>query len=245
MKIRFGVCTYNRKELIEYTSKSLNLIEGIRDCSICIYDDCSDEYNETYLKYLYKNATKISINKENMGADVCTRNMYIDFLKSEDEWLFNADSDLIFDSEILLHIEETINYLKNNKINAIVSFFNTPSHIKINDYSDKYIEKNHVGAAGILLDRRAAGLIVRRVKEGSCFDWRFCKEWKKAGNIILCTKKSYVQHIGVWGHNSKFDNFDWGINFSVSNLVNAQAIEDVMEIVFTQRCVPREVDNNV
>ena len=60
IKLTIGVCTHNRKYIIDSTSKSLNEIKNIEKANLKIYDDCSDEYNIEYLKQLYPTAIKIN-----------------------------------------------------------------------------------------------------------------------------------------------------------------------------------------
>ena len=45
MKLLIGICTCNRKQIFEYTAKSLSEVKGIEKAKIVIYDDCSDEYD--------------------------------------------------------------------------------------------------------------------------------------------------------------------------------------------------------
>ena len=48
-KLMIGICTYNRKKLIEYTSRSLGEVVGIQNTCVRIFDDCSTEYDKKYL----------------------------------------------------------------------------------------------------------------------------------------------------------------------------------------------------
>lgn len=138
IKLTVGICTYNRKYIIENTSKSLNEINNIDKINMKVYDDCSDEYDIEYLKKLYPTAIKIDGSNKNLGADYNTKRMYQDFLESDDEYLFNADSDLIFNKNLLEVIENKIEILEKNNELVIFSVFNTPMHKIISDYDESF-----------------------------------------------------------------------------------------------------------
>ena len=101
MKITFGICTYNRKDILVKSAKSLNAISGIEKVNIRIYDDCSSEFDETELRALFPTAKSIIVRPENVGADMNTALMFEDFLTTEDEYLVVADADLIYRRDCL------------------------------------------------------------------------------------------------------------------------------------------------
>lgn len=232
-KMMIGVCTYNRKNIIEYTAKSFGDIEGIKEQYIKVYDDNSTEYDKEYLKSKYPMAEEVIVNKENLGANFNTRQMFIDFLNSDREYLFIADSDLVFNTDILTHIENGIEELEKKNELVIFSMFNTPSHDTIEEFSDRFVIKNEIGSAGTIISKEAVKKIIKNeYKEKVPFDRFYCNELKKEGAKIFCSKNSYVQHIGIIGQNSFFDCVDMGINFKIDTLDNAKAIVDIMQNTF-------------
>ena len=222
--ITFGICTYNRKDILEKSAKSLSLINNIDSVDIKIYDDCSTEFDEEYLKKLFPYAKKIVRQKKNAGADINTSLMYEDFLKSDSEWLFNADSDLIYRKDIIEHIE----YYK-DKCNGFMTFFNCINHKTVKK-SKNFIEKDSVGAAGCLLRRDIVELILDNIKyRNTGFDVRFSKLLLRKGYKLYSTENSYVQHIGVTGFNCRNIKFDYGQNFFCDSKENAAIIETIFE----------------
>lgn len=234
MKLTIGICTYNRKELIEKTAKSLYEIEGIENVNINVYDDCSTEYDINYLRKLYPTAKKISRNETNLGADFNTQKMYQDFLKSEDEYLFNADSDFIFNKNVLQVITNTIRILQENNKKVIFSVFNTLHHRTIEDFGQELIIKHSIGAGCAVLSRQVIELFINEIPkkytpEIPSIDHYFCHALRKNNDSIFCTKNSYVQHLGLVGQNSFGINFDWGENFIVDTELNSRTIIEVLQ----------------
>lgn len=224
LKITFGICTYNRKKIVENSAASLKNIIGIGDVNILICDDCSTEYDEVFLKSIFPDNARIIKQNVNTGADKNTSLMYEEFLKSNDEWLFNADSDLIYRSDII----ETIKYYK-DKSSGIVTFFNSITHNTIGD-NEYFLEKDSIGAAGCLLHRNIVKLILKNIQYRDFgFDVGFSKLLRKKGYKLFSTKESYVQHIGVSGFNSRDIVFDYGHNFHCDSVRTGQIIENTFE----------------
>ncbi len=225
MKITFGVCTYNRKEILMRSAKSLCAISGIEKANIRIYDDHSSELDRDLLLSYFPNAKSIVIRSQNVGADMNTSLMFDDFLKTGDDYLVIADADLIYRTDCLKIIEELI-----PETDGFFSLFNTPAHPTKKAISTTLVEKDYVGAAGCCIHRSLVYKIKQQVGDRkSFFDWRFCDCLRNNGIRILTAKDSIVQHIGGAGQNSKYVYFDYGMGFRCDSLENAQCIEDLFE----------------
>ena len=223
-KITFGICTYNRKKIVEKSAASLKKIKGIENIKIVVFDDCSDEYDVNFLRSIFPISAKIIRQEKNNGADKNTSIMYEYFLKSDDEWLFNADSDLIYRTDIL----DAIKYYM-NKSHGFMSFFNSINHRTIGR-NGCFVKKDSVGAAGCLLNRDVVKIILENIKYRNIgFDVGFSKLLRSKGYYLNTTEKSFVQHIGVSGYNSRDINFDYGENFWIQNMYNADSIEQTFE----------------
>ena len=233
INLTIGVCTHNRKYIIDSTSKSLNEIKNIEKANLKIYDDCSDEYNIEYLKQLYPTAIKINRNDKNLGADCNTKEMYKDFLESDDEYFFNADSDMIFNQNVLELIEKTIKDLEKNNELVVFTVFNTPTHNKIKDYNDTLCIKKEIGAAGTVFSKKAIQIFMNSTEQYSgrlSIDNYFCKILKDYK--IFCTNKSYAQHLGFVGQNSTITGIDYGKDFEIDTMTNAKSIIKIFEDTF-------------
>lgn len=222
--IIFGICTFNRKEILEKSARSLYEVKGIESVTIRVYDDCSTEYDLEYLRKIFPTADKIVRSRKNGGADINTSIMYEDFLGSDADWLFNADSDLIYRTDIVECINKTL-----NKCNGFMTVFNCINHKTIGEKGD-FLLKDSVGAAGCLLNREVVRLILSNIKyRKTGFDVGFSKLLRKKDYDLLSVKESLVQHIGVSGFNSRNINFDYGEAFICDSAINAEIIEDTFE----------------
>lgn len=234
MKLFIGVCTYNRKNIIEYTSKSLNEVNDINKSDIYIFDDFSTEYDVEYLKKLYPTAKKIKRTEKNLGADFNTKSMYEEFMRSDCEYLFNADSDLIFNSNVLKIIEKNIENLENANKEIMFSLINIPEHKVIKDFDENLCYKYSVGAGGVVFSKKVVEMFINSFPERysveiPSIDHYFCNVLRKNNCDIFCSKKSYLQHIGLIGQNSFGLRVDWGKDFEVDSVTNANAIINILE----------------
>lgn len=226
-KTMIGVTTYNRKRILELMSKSLYKSNLDISHVVRLYDDNSTEYSEKELGILFPTADKITVSRINKGADLNTWDMYCDFLNTDCDYLFNADSDLIFAKDWM---RVGVEYIKNT--DGILSIFNTPTHKSINEEGDLCL-KNAFGAAGTFFSRKRIEELMQAFEKGDFsperIDWGFCDYFNSIGLKLYSTRKSYVQHIGFRGYNSDETGFCYGKGFVVDSLHNGQAINDVLE----------------
>lgn len=224
--VTIGIATYNRKSILEKMAQSLYLSDlSCATVHIRIYDDCSTDFDKVYLEKLFPNAI-IKINSENLKADLNTFNMYKDFLNSDDEYFFNADSDLIFRKDwlsfCLKHIDET---------NGVLSVFNTKNHKTIIDSElPGFVLKADIGAAGTFFKRECIQSIVSSLSSMNQkkIDWAFSQLFINNNISIYCSKESYVQHIGLIGQNSSLLAIDYADNFKIDSIENGQIINDLL-----------------
>ena len=198
-KVLIGITTYNRKKILTAMAKSLYESNLKTPHSIRVYDDNSSEFGESELYGLFPDAEKIFVRGINVGADLNTWGMYCDFLESDCDFLFNADSDLIFSKKWL---EEGCKYIL--ETDGILSLFNTRIH-KTQEAQGNLLVKNVFGAAGTLFSKKCIEELVVAYESGkfspNYIDWGFCNYFIKQGKTLFCTRKSYVQHIGLRGFN--------------------------------------------
>ena len=234
IKIYVGINTHNRKDLLEYTSRSLLDVKKIDSCDIHIFDDASTEYNVTYLKKKF-HTDKVLVNERNLGADLNTKKMYEDFLNSDCDYLLNADSDLIYNRDVISIIEKTIREIKKDNEIVVFSLFNEINNHKVlAPYNKDLCEKDVLGAAGCVFDKNAIKMLVDNFPDTSnnsvfLIDFFFSDYFKKKGYKMFCTKKSYVQHIGIDGQNSYGFFADWGVGFEVDSIINAKCLNYLLD----------------
>jgi len=228
-KIMIGIMTYNRKELLEKFATSFNEILNLDKMHVGIFDDCSSEYDEVFLRKIFKKVDYIHRNKQNLRADLNLVQVYKYFLNTDCDLLLNADADLLFNKDIYSVILE-----KFSKTDGIFSLFNTPMHPAVGETPDGiFVEKNHVGAAGVVTNKP----LIKMIVDAKCgenktgIDWDFSNLLKSKNIRILATKQSFCQHIGYYGQNSS-RYFDFGEGFKIDSKINGQYIEDFAENIF-------------
>ncbi|HIP14035.1 MAG TPA: glycosyltransferase [Sulfurimonas autotrophica] len=209
MKISISIPTYNRLENVRQLSKSLRNVNNIKNHHIRIYDDASTEFGKEELIKIFPNAV-IKVNKHNRGADINTYQICKNFLMTDDDILLLCDSDLILHPESLDFIE---NHIK--QTDGILSIFNSSAHSKVCDFSDKFILKDSVGAAGTVFTQTIMQELINNISEeqANFWDWSFCAYLREKGKRIFVSKQSYVMHTGIDGENSNIMLFEFSQNY--------------------------------
>lgn len=224
--ITIGVTTYNRLYLLKTMAASLYQSDISVPHNVRLYDDCSTEYSAEDLKKLFPTAVSIKVNKINMKADENIIEMYKDFLKTDDDYFFNADSDLIFSKNWLTRALELI-----ERTSGVLTLLNANLHGSYKDIDEDLCLKKTIGSAGTLFKRNRIEELINFMnpdKNKKSFDWQFSQFFVEMSVPIYCVKNSLVQHIGYTGQNSHFF-FDYGRNFAIESLAQGQIINDILE----------------
>jgi len=222
--LMIGICTYNRKDIVRNSALSLQAVRDLDQVKVRVYDDCSSEYGKAFLEEMFPFAEKITRFEENGGADKNTSRMYEDFLKSGAEWLLNADSDLVYRTDLIGAIMNC-----RDRSEGIFTVYNSINHNTIGETESFYI-KDSVGAAGCVLRRDIVEMILNSIQYRDYgFDVGFSKLLRTKAIPLYATKQSYVQHIGVLGFNSRDIRFDYAENFLCEGPVNAGILEETFE----------------
>ncbi|MCI9141181.1 MAG: glycosyltransferase family 2 protein [Lachnospiraceae bacterium] len=227
-KVTLGITTYNRIGTLKRMIESLyaSNLEGI-DYTIRIFDDCSEQYGTEELQQMFPEKVLIHRHGWNHGADYNIGFMYRSFLETDDEILFNCDSDLIFNENWL---QKGLALLEQTE--GILSLFNSSSHETVADIGGELCIKNSVGSAGTLMQRDVVRLICDQISKEESYlaldvNWSNLLQTNKIK--LYTTKESLVQHIGIYGFNSTKSGFDYGKGFTVDSIINGQIINDVLE----------------
>lgn len=237
--IMFGICTYNRKSIMEMSSASLARVKGIQDVNVQVFDDHSQEYDTDYLHSRYPFAKSIVTSDTNTGADANSIRMLRNFLSGSEEWLFIADSDLLYCESLMETIQTCIEEYNEKGYKGVISLFNTYTHPVQSTIDSLFCRKDEVGAAGVLMHRETVKLIVDSVNSETAYDVQFSRVLLEKGYDILCTNRSYVQHIGIEGYNSLYYTFDWGKDFLLDSFENAEALIQTVDLL-----MKKIADNN-
>jgi len=230
MKVFIGIPVYNRIDKLILLAKSIQNINKDMQYTLNIFDDCSTDFDEVYLNGIFSSAN-ILRNKNNIGADRNTYNIWKAFLESDEDLLFVCDSDLILHQDILMII-------KNNfvKTEGVLSLLNASSHLAQEVVNKDLIVKNTVGSAGTVFSREIVQDLLNNVdsKYITMWDWYFCMYLNEKEKRIFVTKNSYVLHAGIDGENSNVMLFDFSQNFIPSNEFEKE-MEANLNKIFTQK----------
>jgi len=227
--VTIGIPTYNRMDMVKVMAASLYCSDLSLPHHIHVSDDVSTEYGVEALQNLFPEPALITRNLRNVNS---SRNIFLlckHFLSTRDEYLFLADSDLIFSRDWLIKGIELI-----KQTDGVLSLFNSASLPVVETVNDRLCIKDVVGSAGTLFSRERVEEIVPQfdpIEKLVAFDWKFCKYLAAKGIKFYCTTTSYVQHIGWYGRNANvgFSYFDYGRNFKVESVEQGQVINDIFE----------------
>lgn len=231
LKITFAVSTYNRLDTLKDFQLSLSLVNGLDRCNVRIYDDCSTEFNEAFLEKLFPYAAEINVRSKNVGSSMTYYLMFKEFLKTKDDVIFFADSDLVFDPNCLKFIQDNFLYT-----DGFLSVYNSAMHKSFREITimgNEYIEKEMIGSAGTAIGRDLVKDIVTTLPHriGLSYDWLYSDYLYNVKKIrMLVSKRSYVQHIGFYGSNCNGLNIlDYGLNFESNNIINSNIVLKYLE----------------
>jgi hypothetical protein len=226
--VTIAIPTYNNLDLVKIMSASLYRSDLSVPHNIRIYDDCSTDYNLDELRELFPTAASVHRNASNVKADRNIYLMYRDFLLSQDEYFFNADSDIIFSKNWLSTAIDLI-----PATNGILSIFNAHSHPVSRIFNQDLCIKETIGAAGTLIARERVAEIINTFSyddSTQSFDWRCSQYFTSHSTEVYCTINSLVQHIGYHGQNYLSGFFDYGENFIVEDIKTGQVINDIFKL---------------
>ena len=215
--------TFNRYDYLKPSLESLYRSEFAEADVIWIYDDNSDkEVKELLLTYENSTApkTELHFNNENLGCDLNVyRSIKKTLEKTNEDFIVVTDSDALYNSGWLSFIKKELAW-HGNKV-GMLSAFNTDGHPTKHEFSKTLVKKGGVGGLAVALNRKVFDLIdptlVLPGHSCFCWDWQFIELCNNMNYDILCSKDSYVEHIGKFGVHS-MGRTDLAQNFLGANL---------------------------
>ena len=224
MKIAVGILTYNRQYLVDLHAQSVCSARLPANTAIIVIDDCSTDYDISYLRSIYPAHADIRRRSENSGgADFAARDAMVQLVATGADVLVMLDSDFIVASDFL---EVGIELLAES--DGVLSLFNTANHPTI-DLRGPFVLKKTIGSAATIWRRDMAREMLAHVAPGLRFDWRFSEFLVNAGYQIYVTKNSHVQHAGFSdGQNSIFGTGDIGVGFFDADTRNSYRMAEII-----------------
>ena len=113
---------------------------------------------------------------------------------------------------------------------GILSLYNSEFHQpirKVTINGTKFIEKDHIGAAGTIFNRQTVQKIVLNTAPARCYDWVWSAFLRYQGQRLLVSYDSYFQHIGLKGYNCDgLSVIEYAQNFNPIHQVNNEILTD-------------------
>jgi glycosyltransferase involved in cell wall biosynthesis len=220
VSVTVAITTFNRAQYIVKMKKSLQETVDLETAHVRVYDDCSSDFDETYLHTMFPDAETILRSKRNLGCDENLFQAMKNFLTTDDEIFVIADSDLIFHPEWLRFLKRCFPLT-----DGVMSLYNSYLHppieqVKLDDVP--FVRKSAIGAAGTVMDRKTVSTILESLRRSSHIDWKFSTILESEGIRLLVSQQSYVQHIGIHGKNNIGLKADFGLNFLPGSRTNEE-----------------------
>lgn len=206
--------TFNRAKYLKASLQSL-LESDLGDSTLHIYDDCSEQpetleiLKSFHLDLSLKCPTHFFKNKNNLGCDKnITTSARKVIEKTGCDYIVTTDSDTIYHKDWLTFLKAQFEF-KNLDGVAAISLFNTYNHKVIEEFDEHLNIKESLGGMTVAvkssyfleMDETTA----TEGKPWFCWDWEVVNAAAKKGEKLLCSKESYVQHIGKFGVHSRGD----------------------------------------
>lgn len=215
MKITLSIATYERTDYIARMSASLLASVDIKSVNVRIYDDCSPSLSLQDLWELFPYAKEIVKRERNLKADANMKQIFEDFLATDDDILLLADSDLVYRTGWAEFIAEAL-----PQTDGILSLYDSRLHPFLTESNGQdFAPKAHLGAAGTAFSRQRVEDIVNANMKAVTYDWAWSELFQNKGYALMCCTNSYIQHIGIIGQNNKgaISLFDFSRTFYADN----------------------------
>jgi hypothetical protein len=211
--LTIGITTFNRRAVLEIVAAALSQVRHLDTALVRVLDDCSQEFEVESLRQLFPTADVQRSAEHSGGADYAMHRLFERFVRTGSGYLLVLDSDLLASRNLADRCARIIETDRNNAQPCLYSVFNAASHRALRT-EGAFVVKQTVGAAGTLWRHDLLADVLRHVPVSRKFDWDWSAYLSRRGVPIRVTRKSYVQHIGRIGQNSRsFTRMDHGENF--------------------------------
>jgi glycosyltransferase involved in cell wall biosynthesis len=218
--MNFILTTYNRPDYLRKSLYSLKASPFTKDDTLWIFDDASDDGEAIDLINCFKLPRAKDVHlfrtKKNVGCDINSYHaLTAVYSHTKDPFIFMAETDGVYIPGWLPFLKRAYKLAKDSDDIGMISLFNTPSHPVKEEYDKDFDIKKSLGGFASLIDCRDLKSINPN-KNPFNWDWEFQQNYNKNKLKLLCSKKTYVQHIGAHGTHSKGSGHDIGINEAVN-----------------------------
>jgi glycosyltransferase involved in cell wall biosynthesis len=214
------ITTFNRRQVVEFCAAALAEVESHGRWDVWVLDDASTDYRLDELKRLFPGARRVMRNDANLGAGPNAAALARQALSGNyDRFLF-LDSDLVISPQAFGFIDEVL-----DQTEGVLSIYNSCLHASTKPTENGLCVKSSVGTAGTVWQKPLLEEVLARVPTDRHWDWRFCRYLGSTGRQIAVSTRSYAQHIGLGGLNTKkFGDIDFGLNFTAETNTHLAAL---------------------
>lgn len=206
------ILTYNRQEYLDIMLSNFKK-SILNDVIIIIIDDGS---NEDTIKYIKKfNIPNIPIikifKKKNYGIGSSIELGWKIFKNLNIKFICNLDSDVYIRHDWLTTLKETYIFIQNNyKSHFILSGFN----YKKDEYKNNlYFKTNFMGGINMFFNDSLLNLLLLKNFYDDRWDINVTNFMNYNNYNLFITSKCVIQHIGLFGTNSRMNNTIFSFNF--------------------------------
>ncbi len=211
--LTIGITTFNRRAVLQAVAHSLAQVSGLDRARVWVLDDCSQEFDADFLRALFPQAVVLRADRNSGGADYAMHRLFAQFVQGSSGYLLNLDADLLCSRRLLDKCLQIIEGSQGRPGACLYSVFNTASHPTVAE-DGEFLLKRSVGAAGTLWEHGLLADVLQHVPPSRRLDWDWSGYLTRRGVPIRVTRRSYVQHIGRVGQNSRsFNGMDHGERF--------------------------------
>jgi glycosyltransferase involved in cell wall biosynthesis len=227
MKLMVAIPVYNREQFLEITARSLYECSSVEKTDIKVFNDCSTDFDTTYLKQLFNTPNaEVVDRKENLKSNRNTYQIMFDFLNTNNDILFICDSDLMLRPDTLDYIFDNF-----NRTDGFLGLYNSYMHRDLY-FDGEFVYKEDVGFAGICVSRELLkNFTVNQKDRNSSMDFRLSDLLIKNGIRLMVPKNGLVEHIGFDGENANNGSMDFSTDFTPLSDFNKEVMNKIIPIV--------------
>jgi len=201
-RLTIGLTSFNRRDLLVCVAESLAQVRHIDSARIFVLDDCSTEFDLEFLRDLFPNATVLRNERNSGRADFAIHQLWSHFVETGSGYLLSLDSDLLASRNLIDKCREIILNDVARPEPCLYDLFNTPNH-EASGECEGFLVKRTVGSAGTLWRHDLLAEVLANIPASGTYDWDWSAHLRHRGIPIRVTRKSYVQHIGTSGQNTR------------------------------------------
>jgi len=206
------VSTFNRMDLTGITLDSLRRCKSPAS-DVLILDDNSKDLS---LPWLGQWGWPVERRSETAGVGKAAYFRYLHFLESDYRYLCAVDNDLLFGAWFDQRLKQTWEITKDPKKLTVLTGYHSVTQTTLEDHPD-WVVVDGVGGASQFVDRETAQALVDQMPKAwwvHNWDHRISKVYQRK----IATKRSLVQHLGVYGSGVNGPSQDVACDFVGENL---------------------------